>query len=364
MAYKTACTKVRITNGSESITATRAAAAAVGLGRAAVAVNERGAVWRRGCMFMHQVNTNATFDPVNTPMTLSLCLPLPQSDEFARACQAVGRPLRRCKQESRRRVRLWWQIQSRRLGPLGRIDLVSRGPVAAEDEDLQEWTAQWQRWHDGRPMLLNADGLKADALRQAGFWPLMTPASIALLSLGDEAGMRDGMRQKWRNRLNRADREGLKIREGPLTADHWLLAAEQRQARLRRYRGFPPTLWAAYAEMNPGQARIYEAHRESEPIAAVLMLRHGRMATWQIGVTTPAGRRSHAMNLLLWHAMRDLSEQGHDLLDLGILNAQDSEGLTHFKMGTGAAAHRLGGTWLHMGSLAPIARRLPQRLLT
>lgn len=293
----------------------------------------------------------------------ALPLPLPQSEEFARTCEALGQPLRRCKRESGRRLRLWWQIQSRRTRLLGRIDLVSRGPVAEEADDLQDWTGRWQRWHDGRPLVLNADGLKPDALRDAGFWPLMTPACLGLLSLGPEAAMRAAMAQKWRNRLHRAEREGLDVHETTLTGDHWLLRAEAAQARARRYRGLPPAFSAAFSEVNPGQARVYEARFRGPPVAAVLILRHGRMATWQIGVTTPEGRRRHAMNLLVWRAMQDLAARGHDCLDLGILNAQDAPGLTHFKLGTGARTHRLGGTWLHLGALAPLARQLPRRLI-
>lgn len=297
------------------------------------------------------------------PDPLSLPLPLPQSDEFARACAALGRPLRQCRRASGRRLKLWWQVQSRRLGPLGRIDLVSRGPVADEPAELDDWTARWQHWHDGRPLLLNSDGLQAGSLRTAGFWPLITPASVALLPLGSGTDMRRAMQQKWRNRLNRALREPLTVTETALTPDHWLLRAEAEQARRRRYRGLPPELCAAFAAANPGRARVFEARLRGAPVAGALVLRHGRMATWQIGVTTEEGRRDNAMNLLLWRAMQSLAAEGHDCLDLGMLNGQDAPGLARFKLGTGARAHRLGGTWLHMGALAPLARRLPDRLL-
>ncbi|GGF52585.1 Acetyltransferase (GNAT) domain-containing protein [Mameliella alba] len=289
---------------------------------------------------------------------MSLLLPLPQSKEFARSCDLLGRPLRRCRNDGG----LVWQVQSRRIGPLGRLDLVSRGPVAAHPDDLGNWLRDWARWHDGRPLVLNADGLSAGALRGAGFWPLVTPATLALLPLGTEAGMRAALAQKWRNRLKRAERFGLTLRETDLTPDHWILTAEGVQARTRGYKGFPPAFSAAFAQANPGAARVFEALDKGRPVAGALMLRHGRMATWQIGVTTPEGRRCHAMNLLLWRAMQTLSARGHDCLDLGILNTQDAPGVTHFKLGTGARAHRLGGTWLHMGALAPLARRLPLRM--
>lgn len=292
-------------------------------------------------------------------MTESLQLPLPQSEEFAATCQALGRPLRRCKRESRRRLRLWWQVQSRHFGPLGRVDLVSRGPVAANAEDLHDWTSQWQRWHDGRPLLLNAEGTEASSLRTAGFWPLMTPASVALLPLRDETAMRQAMQQKWRNRLNKAERGGLSVHSLPLQHDHWLLQAEAAQARQRGYRGLPPAFSLAFAAANPGQAQVFEARQGRTPVAAALILRHGRMATWQIGVSTEAGRAGSAMNLVLWRAMQALVDWGHDCLDLGVVNTQDAAGLARFKLGTGAQIRRLGGTWLHLGALAPLARRLP-----
>ncbi|WP_421907190.1 GNAT family N-acetyltransferase [Mameliella sp.] len=289
---------------------------------------------------------------------MSLLLPLPQSQEFARACAALGRPLRLCRNDSG----VVWQVQSRRFGPLGRLDLVSRGPVAAKPSALDTWLQDWARWHDGRPLVLNADGLSAGALRAAGFLPLVTPATLALLPLGCEAGMRAALAQKWRNRLNRAERSGLTLRETDLAPDHWILTAEAAQARARGYRGLPPAFSAAFARATPGAAQVFEALDKGVPVAGAVILRHGRMATWQIGVTTPEGRRSHAMNLLLWRAMRALAERGHDCLDLGILNLQDAPGVTHFKLGTRARVHRLGGTWLHLGALAPLARRLPLRM--
>ena len=98
---------------------------------------------------------------------------------------------------------------------------------------------------------LPAAALRAEALRGAGFWPLVTPATLALLPLGPEAGMRAALAQKWRNRLNRAERAGLKLRETDLTPDHWILTAEAAQARARGYRGLPPAFSAAFARANP-----------------------------------------------------------------------------------------------------------------
>lgn len=295
-------------------------------------------------------------------MTL-LPLPLPQSPEYARTCDAIGRPIRICRREARGKTRLVWQIQSRKFGPLGRVDMVSRGPVAATDADRASWLDRWQHWHDGRPLILNADGMGAAELRSAGFWPLMTPASLAMLPLGSPDQMRAAMQQKWRNRLNRAQGANLKVTRHALDGAHWILGAERTQARKRGYRGLPPAFSVAYAKVNPGKALVFEARHTGQPVAAALVLRHGPMATWQIGCSTPEGRKLNAMNLVLWQAMAWLSQQGHSTLDLGIVNRDDAPGLAHFKLGTGAQVHPLGGTWLHQGALAPLARRLPMRMV-
>lgn len=292
-----------------------------------------------------------------------LPVPLPQSPEFARTCDAIGRPVRTCKREARGAVRLLWQIQSRRFGPLGRVDMVSRGPVAASPDDRASWLDQWQNWHDGRPLILNADGMKAADLRRAGFWPLMTPASLAMLPLGPREQMRAAQKQKWRNRLNRAEASDLRVTRHALDRNHWILGAELKQARKGGYRGLPPAFSAAFSKVNPGKAVVFEARHRGQPVAAALILRHGPMATWQIGSSSPEGRKLNAMNAVLWRAMVWLAEQGHTALDLGLLNRDDAPGLAHFKLGTGAYIHQLGGTWLHQGALAPIARRLPMQMV-
>lgn len=295
-------------------------------------------------------------------MSEPLLLPLPQSMEFARCCKALGAPIRVCKRESGGQTQLRWQVQSRKLALFGRVDLISRGPVARDPGDLDDWLDRWQHWHDGRPLLLNAENMAAETLRGAGFWPLITPATVGLVPLSARGTMRKALQQKWRNRLVRGEHADLRVTRHALSPGHWLLEAERIQARTKRYRGMPPSMFATFARTNPGKAVVFEARHNGKTVAGALMLRHGAMATWQIGFSKPLGRKLNAMNVVLFEAMGWLADQGHQVLDLGAINKVDAPGLAHFKLGTGAIAHQLSGTWLHMGPLAPIARRLPHRL--
>ncbi|MWD26986.1 GNAT family N-acetyltransferase [Aquicoccus sp. SCR17] len=252
---------------------------------------------------------------------------------------------------------------TRRWPLLGALTLVSRGPVWAGTG-----SASWPRaLRNALPgaLVLNAGTGCDDRLCEAGFFPLLTPVSVAVIDLApDRATRRARLHSKWRNRLARAEEAPLRVTRSTLPADpgHWLLRQEARQQKHRGYRGLPPAFSAAFAATNPRQAQLFTASdRDGTPVAAMLFLRHGRMASYQIGWSGEAGRRHHAHRLLLWRAMDWLAEQGHSQLDLGALNAQDAPGLARFKLGTGATCRPLGGTWIAHPTLAPLARRLPRR---
>ncbi|MEM7457886.1 MAG: GNAT family N-acetyltransferase [Pseudomonadota bacterium] len=79
-------------------------------------------------------------------------------------------------------------------------------------------------------------------------------------------------------------------------------------------------------------------------MAGMLILKHGRMATYQAGTTTPQGRETCAHNRLLWQVMCDLQKRQITRLDLG--RADLSPGLRRFKLGAGAEVETLGGSFL------------------
>lgn len=291
-----------------------------------------------------------------------LMLPLPQSPEFARACKILRRPVVTKTHHVSGQAVLHWQLQSRPFGPFGRFGLISRGPVTRPGTSPDLWLDLLQSDPPGMPLLLNCDGTDAETLRDGGFLPIATPCTLAMLPLTNRVDMRARMAQKWRNRLNRAESYGVKISRHNLNQNHWVLRAETQQAKERRYRGLPPALSQAFAKANPNKALVWEASMDGIPIAAILILRHGRMATWQVGVSKDRGRALNAMNLLLWVAIGWLADQGHELLDLGMVNTENAAGLAHYKLGTGAYTKRLGGTWLRAGALSPIARFLPKHM--
>ncbi|KUP91378.1 GNAT family N-acetyltransferase [Tritonibacter horizontis] len=272
---------------------------------------------------------------------------LPQTAEFTAALRLAGHDpfvIDRLQNTVVLRRKVWGVP----LAMLNRADLGKPGRTL---EILQE------EGLERTPIILSPERPVPD-LARLGALPLMTPASVGRLTLDPDRDIRRaGLEQKWRNRLSHAESQPLRVTRQtmPIKPDHWLLRADASQQRQRRYRSWPAALTLAYAQANPGCAKLFEAHEGQERVAGILVLTHGDGATYHIAHSTDRGKALSAHNLLLWSAMDWLSSRGIRQLDLGVLNTEDAAGLARFKLGTGASVERLGGTWLFW---PPLGRRL------
>ena len=133
----------------------------------------------------------------------------------------------------------------------------------------------------------------------------------------------------------------------PLPADpgHWLLKADHAAQRAGGYRNWPAALIAAYAHETPGQAVVFEARHRGEVTSAALILCHGATATYQVAWSSAEGRARSVQAAVLWAAAEWLAERGVSRFELGPIDTEHAPGLARFKLGTGARALRLGGTW-------------------
>ena len=249
-------------------------------------------------------------------------------------------------------------VLRRRLPMLGQVALVSRAAEVPIDVLAQQ----------ARIVLINAETAEQAArLRAFGAVQIVTPRSIAELALTQsEADQRNLMHGKWRNRLVAAERANLCVDRRSFDPDGhgWLLQSDQDQQRRNGFRGWPPALTHAFASTNPTSTHVWTAYAQSKPIAAIMMLRHGAVATYHIGWSSDAGRNVHAHCALIWRASRWLAAQGHSLLDLGGIETQHAPGLARFKLGTGAVPRALGGTWVYTaptGFLSRGVRRIAMR---
>jgi len=230
-----------------------------------------------------------------------------------------------------------------------RLGLVSRG-------SLEMLNAPAPR---GCAVIFNAETEMAQAATACGYFRLHKPAKVAEWDISKpEPALRAGLRKTWRHDLARAEASGLKlaITQMPNTSDHWLLMAEQAQARARRYRALPLWITRAWATLHPKDAVLIEARLRGELVAGMVFLRHGDVATYHIAHSTDAGKAAGAHRQMLWRAALHFAKRGVVRMDLGVVDHAHSEGLARFKLGTGAKVRTLGGTWLLLPRLSALMR--------
>lgn len=195
------------------------------------------------------------------------------------------------------------------------------------------------------------DGAESEALmRAAGLRRMVTGYSTVWLDLTRSVeDLRASLHVKWRNQLHAAEGEKLRVRSafGGAPMD-WLLKRHDAHRRRRRFRAPAGAFVAAIAEAGRDRKAVetFTAYAGSEPLAAILTIRHGRAATYYVGWTGPEGRAKHAHNLLLWQAVLRLKEQGVEWLDLGGVDGLHMPGVSRFKLGLGGELATLSGTYL------------------
>ena len=285
--------------------------------------------------------------------TAGIALPMQQHWTYGDVFVALGRQVRRGEiVRDGRRIGLV-QMISRRVGPLT-LSLIGRGPVWLEEVPPADRTLACRNIARGAGVVVMTPEQRQTG---RGLVPFVPPRHQAVLDLRpDIAVLRARCAGKWRNRLVRAEGMGLSVRQGvPAPAELAdLLARDAAQQRARGYRALPARFTLAWAHADPGGLRLYRAVHQGRTIATMLMLLHPPTASYHIGWSGQEGRRLNAHQFLLWHAMRDLKDDGYRALDLGDVNTAGAPGLARFKTGSGADVAPLGATML---VLPPFIRR-------
>jgi hypothetical protein len=174
-----------------------------------------------------------------------------------------------------------------------------------------------------------------------GLMPLVTPLHHAIWDLaGDLRGRLD---PRWRNHLSAGERRQPQFRCDDASTLERLLAADLRQRRLRSYQALPPAFTRALPR---GALRLWEWRAEGGMAAAMCFVRHGATASYHLSWAGPAARAGAVHQVMLFRAALALRDEGVRWLDLGSVDSEAAPGLARFKLGTGAALHRLGATML------------------
>lgn len=205
-----------------------------------------------------------------------------------------------------------------------------------------------------RLLLEIEDSPSASALiKQTGLeiLPEKEPYETYWLDLVPEIdALRSNLNGKWRNCLKKAeniqkedvlsidwDKGGLFY---PLLREKYAVDKKE-----RAFGGISPQFLDIFAPflLEEGNMLIGVASFNDEPIASIMIVKHGQSATYQIGWTSDKGRSNNAHHLLLWQALNVLKQWGVTTLDLGGINNETAAGIKKFKQGVGGMPYRLVG---------------------
>ncbi len=165
-----------------------------------------------------------------------------------------------------------------------------------------------------------------------------TPQRTLLMSLdGALPDLRARLEQKWRNCLNRAEKNELVIEEGD--GDDLFERFVGIHQEMRDRKGF-----AAMSDLNQFRAiqrdlpdrhkmRIFLASRHGDLAAGVVCSRIGDFGLFLHGATSDAGMGSNASYVLQWRALAWLKSQGASTYNLHGINPVTNPGTYRFKAG-------------------------------
>ncbi|GAB6052254.1 hypothetical protein JCM17960_10740 [Magnetospira thiophila] len=256
----------------------------------------------------------------------------------------------------------------------GGLAWINRGPMCDGGDPAPLLAALRAHYVDDRGFYLRiAPSAGEDFAPPSGFAGTDIPgwASARLDLTPDEATLRQGLKQKWRNGLNKAVKLGLEVTHGTDDAAY----ADFRAAHVAFLgdRGFDTSVTADFLDVwrtleTPRRQPVaLLARLENQVVGAALMARYGTTWEYLAGNQTDEGRRLNAGQLLLWTAATLARADGARWLDLGGMDARlTPPGIFKFKQGLGGTAYRLAGEMeaLPGGPLRGLAARLVRHKVT
>ncbi|WP_300301752.1 peptidoglycan bridge formation glycyltransferase FemA/FemB family protein [Ferrovibrio sp.] len=267
------------------------------------------------------------------------------------------------------------QVFARRIGPLGCFIRLVRGPLfapgldrASRDAVLTLIRMQYP-WRQRRLLWwlpeLNGGSDSETTMARLGLRPMVSGYSSIRMDLTPPLErLRAQLDGKWRNTLKTAEKSALLLEVASRAEGTWhdeaftALMGEHDEHRLEnRFLGPDAVFYSAFADAvgrsNDANedALLLWAHAglhlgKARPIAGILVLRHGRGATYAMGWSNEAGRLVKAHYRLIWRAMAELKSRGVTQFDLGGVDTERGAGVARFKLGLGGEVFTLAGSFV------------------
>ena len=147
--------------------------------------------------------------------------------------------------------------------------------------------------------------------------------------------------QKWRNQLNRAEKNGLTLVEGQGEAEFDTMSAlfDGMWARKQFDRPTDIGLYKHIQAALPAnqKMRVFIAESKGIPVAGAIAGHLGNSGIYLFGGTGEQGMQSKGSYLLQWRIVQWLKESGVRYYNLGGINPETNPGVHHFKNGMAGA---------------------------
>lgn len=185
--------------------------------------------------------------------------------------------------------------------------------------------------------------------------------------------LRKNLDQKWRNQLNRAERNNLVVIEGADERFYGMFKVIYNEMMDRK--AFDTTVdieeFEQIQKRLPPSQKIYTllALKDEKPVSALLASTIGDTGVYLLGATSNEGMQHKGSYLLQWRMIQKLQELGCRAYDLGGINPERNPGVYHFKSGfsgkdvTQIGQFELSGSWLS-SAIVDFAERRQTRLRT
>lgn len=149
--------------------------------------------------------------------------------------------------------------------------------------------------------------------------------------------LRKNLDQKWRNQLNRAEKNNLTINEATSDTLYQIFLKLQKEM-LERKNFMPGVNYEQYQQIHNGlpeeqKMRIFTCESSGEPVAIAMCSGIGDTGIYMLGATGDKGLKLNGSNLLQWSMLKWLKDQGCKYYDLGGIDPEENPGVYRFKCG-------------------------------
>jgi hypothetical protein len=149
--------------------------------------------------------------------------------------------------------------------------------------------------------------------------------------------LRKKLDQKWRNQLNRAEKNNLTLVEGSGMAEYRVF--QQIYEKMWSRKRFDTTVDVSEfgricGDLPPGlKMKILICEHQGKPVSSIVCSAIGNTGIYLLGATHDDGLNTKGAYLLQWTMIKWLKENGFQFYDLGGIDPEQNPGVFHFKQG-------------------------------